>query len=693
MIKDRLGLDRCVLFRETCFGSWLDLTYVENEESLIHYMLQKQKVSDNDHYDLPLIYNVNGHTLHFGRREFCLISGFKLGWISFCNFREGDITFRDCVFPEKIGEYVKNIDLLSLIEDEYRFSNLSHSDSIRVCLLLSLEVIFMGHELGSAVDDVFPRMVEDLDVWNDFPWGEHMWRELYDAIGNVTSNHKHEHHKALEKNPNFVSTYSLSGFLLSFKIWILESSCVTDHWWSKLSEEIPRGCFWSKYLPFQKWEYFRQIFSEAKNQTMTYILTEVRPNQNGLKGALIFQVVYSESATCCQTSTKEVSLKDHVKALEGLCDSLMILPKEIKSLKARVYKLETIINDKLKSVGKQCDVGDKYLSDQDGEFFTKIVSPNLSANKDAVNELVDAFDDLVDENGVVEVEKDLSQSTHMKLALDKCGTNKRRYVNVLKPPMEEDTDVKVLSIDTLKKQNNVLDQFMIESVKISNRGEGEEDLNRPFKCIDKVYCNSVLEQFLITSGWLLDDHTELWVWYMWHFRQSCHDWSIMSCYFLTLLLQDSMSFYTTDEIYPLAWRDVEQVLIPINEPKRHWPRAQFHIQFGNVTFYDSQKTYDVEYRPWYVKMRSCLESKLPVLLHRTGVFASKGIDPTSYSIKFSQAQNVPKQGGVFGDCGVFVCLFLYRHKHVLKDSLSAKPQRAASDVFKSKTSSRKSKIT
>ncbi|GJW40156.1 phospholipase-like, aminotransferase-like mobile domain protein [Tanacetum coccineum] len=132
-------------------------------------MLQKQKFSDNNHYDLPLIYNINGHTLHFGRREFCLISGFKFGWISYRNFRDGEITFRDRVFPEKIGEYVKNIDLLSLIEDEVRFTSLSDSDSIRVCLLLSLEVIFMGHDLGSAVDDVFLRMVEDLEDWNDFP--------------------------------------------------------------------------------------------------------------------------------------------------------------------------------------------------------------------------------------------------------------------------------------------------------------------------------------------------------------------------------------------------------------------------------------------------------------------------------------------------------------------------------------------
>ncbi|GJR83625.1 phospholipase-like protein [Tanacetum coccineum] len=59
----------------------------------------------------------------------------------------------------------------------------------------------------------------------------------------------------------------------------------------------------------------------------------------------------------------------------------------------------------------------------------------------------------------------------------------------------------------------------------------------------------------------------------------------------------------------------------------------------------------------------CLESKLLVVLQETGVYVSKGIDPTHYSIKFRHAQNVPKQGGVFGDCGVFDCLFLYRLAH------------------------------
>ncbi|GJR35806.1 phospholipase-like, aminotransferase-like mobile domain protein [Tanacetum coccineum] len=329
-------------------------------------MLQKQKISDNDHYDHPLIYSVNGHTLYFGRHEFCLISGFKFGFLSFHKFMEGDITFHDRVFPEKIGEYLKNIDLLSLIEDEYRFSSLSDPDSIRVCLLLYSEVIFMGHELGSVVDDVFLRMVEDLDVWNDFPWGEHMWRELYGAIRNVNLNHQQGHHKALEMNPNFVPTYSLSGFLLSFKIWILESSCVTNRWrvnvLKKSLEDVPGP--------------------SISHSKIRRIMGNFFPREKD-----------GDAKSGCQTSTKEVSLKDRVKAMEGLCTSLMILPKEIKSLKARVYKLETIIN--MVNFG---DLGDKYWSDKDGNFFSFNVSPNQSANKDPVNELVDALNDLVDES-------------------------------------------------------------------------------------------------------------------------------------------------------------------------------------------------------------------------------------------------------------------------------------------------------
>ncbi|GJZ50007.1 hypothetical protein Tco_0604197 [Tanacetum coccineum] len=96
--------------------------------------------SDDDNFDLPLIYHVNGHSLHFRRREFCLLTSFKFGSISFREYMNGDIPFRNRLFPEKIGYDVKIIDLFSLFDDEEKFSELSDEDAIRLCLLLSLEI-------------------------------------------------------------------------------------------------------------------------------------------------------------------------------------------------------------------------------------------------------------------------------------------------------------------------------------------------------------------------------------------------------------------------------------------------------------------------------------------------------------------------------------------------------------------------
>ncbi|GJW40988.1 phospholipase-like protein [Tanacetum coccineum] len=58
-----------------------------------------------------------------------------------------------------------------------------------------------------------------------------------------------------------------------------------------------------------------------------------------------------------------------------------------------------------------------------------------------------------------------------------------------------------------------------------------------------------------------------------------------------------------------------------------------------------------------------LKERLPGILGATKVFEKKGIDPTDYSIRFKLADPVPKQGGIFGDCGVWVCIFLYRLAH------------------------------
>ncbi|PWA40878.1 phospholipase-like protein [Artemisia annua] len=143
LIKRKLDAKRRNLFRRTCFGRWFDLFLFDHEPHIIDYMLRKQHDVNDAHYDMPLIYYVEGHTLHFGRAEFALIIGFRFGSVSFGLYTSCDLKFRERIFPHRIGLSITILDLIGVIEDEELFGKISDEDAVRVCLLLALEVIFM----------------------------------------------------------------------------------------------------------------------------------------------------------------------------------------------------------------------------------------------------------------------------------------------------------------------------------------------------------------------------------------------------------------------------------------------------------------------------------------------------------------------------------------------------------------------
>ncbi|GJU88117.1 hypothetical protein Tco_1300540, partial [Tanacetum coccineum] len=117
IIKGKLDYNRRKIFRTTCFGIWLDLAYFDHESHMIDYMLQKQCLVNDAHYDMPLTYYVNGRGLHFGRREFCLITGFRFGAVSFSSYSKGDMKFKERVFPHRVGLSITSLDLVGVIED------------------------------------------------------------------------------------------------------------------------------------------------------------------------------------------------------------------------------------------------------------------------------------------------------------------------------------------------------------------------------------------------------------------------------------------------------------------------------------------------------------------------------------------------------------------------------------------------
>ncbi|GJW18663.1 hypothetical protein Tco_0026099 [Tanacetum coccineum] len=110
-----------------------------------------------------------GRSLHFGRAEFSLITVLRFGTVSFLLRRKGEVKFVSSVLRHKVGVKVTNLDLVGVIEDEELFGHLSDEAVVHVCLLLSLEVIFMGRLLVDVVDESHMRLVENFEEWNVFP--------------------------------------------------------------------------------------------------------------------------------------------------------------------------------------------------------------------------------------------------------------------------------------------------------------------------------------------------------------------------------------------------------------------------------------------------------------------------------------------------------------------------------------------
>nr|GEY15010.1 phospholipase-like protein [Tanacetum cinerariifolium] len=374
------------------------------------------------------------------------VTGFKFDMLSFCEYRNDDIPFRNRVFLEKIGNDVKIIDVLALIEDEDKFSKVSDEDAFQLCLLLSLDVIFMGRELVSVVDDVLLSMVDNLDAWNTFPW---------------------------------------------------ESSCESDRWWTKVPKLIPRAVTWTRKAEFFKLEYFGELFHKVITLKTNRVEKEESLNQFGPQ-----------------------------------------------------------IEDLLKSTSED--------------------EPDIIDNR---SKIVEKY--------VLMHDNPISQPIYEDFSFDLAVLN--RFCNL-------------------------------------SQNEDEKDNCEFLACL----CG-------------LDDSRQGW-------------------------LVDEVAHPTIRYGLVHGWSNVERVFILINEPRRHWSLAMFHICSRIVTFYYSEKsnaTRDNEFRPWYLKMRQCLEENIHVVLKETGVFENKNIDPTKYKISFTHADHVPKHGGVFGDCGVFLCMFLYRLAYVV----------------------------
>ncbi|PWA95504.1 uridine kinase-like protein [Artemisia annua] len=240
-----INTPRYALFRETCFGPWLDVQLTYKNPSLVHLILQTEYIPEQPKND-EILFRVGGHELRFGREEFCLITGFRFGTINHSSEGTCHIPFRDRVFSHIPGN-IKGSDVASVFKDS--FDQISDLDAVRICLLLLLEIGFMGRQPRFVIDEELLRLVEDLDSWNTFPWGSYIWNWTYPQLAGALQTRRGLHLSNLETK---VAKYTLVGFIWAFKIWILEVFPAARKFAVRDPGVIPRAIAWRSTCTIKK---------------------------------------------------------------------------------------------------------------------------------------------------------------------------------------------------------------------------------------------------------------------------------------------------------------------------------------------------------------------------------------------------------------------------------------------------------
>ncbi|GJZ39826.1 phospholipase-like protein [Tanacetum coccineum] len=519
-------------------------------------MLRKQHKVDDSHYDMPLIYYTEGHSLHFGSPKFALITGLPFGTVNFGLYTFGELKFGNRIFPYKLGLSVINLDVIGVIEDEETFRKLCDDDSIRLCLILALEVILMGRLLTCPVDDTLFRLVENLEDWNCFPWGEHIWTHLYDKIKNVIEKHSDDHYFGMKKDRMYIPTYTSSSFIFAFQVWIFESFERCNCWWIKDPKVILRALGWSKKSIFKRSDC---CYLFAKESTTT---TDIKPT-----------IVEYDSSCWRSHANVRIQVSEYHLVFARLISLVKKWLKDevISELDVRVFKLLTIIQ--------------VLAHERNEEFGDFVIEDELRlCLKDEEKMRLEQEKNIIEEHGFrVEEAKRMS-------ILGKLTHRKRNHVDIM-PGKTNSTDLLRLFhlVDTVWLTPDI-ERFISKQGQVKCKFPWSDDytIGQNFwltlACLDPS-----------RKGWLSEEHIDLWVYCMWHRRPHNANWAMVSCYFVQILMQNSTPFiYANGDKYATPWSDVNQVFFPINETAQHWCLAHLDILSRLVTFYDSGDAYDNE---------------------------------------------------------------------------------------------------
>ncbi|KAI9201464.1 hypothetical protein LWI28_023851 [Acer negundo] len=169
-VPEHLRIEDRRRYTKSCFGHFLMMhREIHFSAGIVHRLLLRELHHDGPEDEMRFL--LGKHSVRFSKVEFCLITGLKFGVIPDTArydmvengiheryFQGRDIEFEELRAVLRIGIFV----------EQY--------DAVKLCLLFMLNWILMGVDERDKVPVWQWRLVEDLDAFDAFPWGAHVYR-------------------------------------------------------------------------------------------------------------------------------------------------------------------------------------------------------------------------------------------------------------------------------------------------------------------------------------------------------------------------------------------------------------------------------------------------------------------------------------------------------------------------------------
>ncbi|KAL2467380.1 Ubiquitin-like protease domain-containing protein [Abeliophyllum distichum] len=217
------------LFKETCFGPFLDMKDIRLQHQLIHKMLLREVMQPN--YN-EMWFKIGEKHVRFSMEEFCIVTGLKCtGSSDISEHVLAPISLKTRYFSDLRAVYKKDVESV--------FLNLPNStndeDVVKLGILYLLSSYLFTTTYAKQVSDSTMRLV-DLDESDSFPWGKELFNTTFTYLKSALNT------KADDEG---IITYRLCGFPIAFQVWIYETLPLDGILCEKIRDSWPRIINWT----------------------------------------------------------------------------------------------------------------------------------------------------------------------------------------------------------------------------------------------------------------------------------------------------------------------------------------------------------------------------------------------------------------------------------------------------------------